>query len=299
MLKTRLVALTTLAMLAFAANSLLCRAALKDTAIDPASFTGVRLLSGAVALYTLTRWQAGPDASIRRFAATWTSALLLFIYAAGFSFAYIHLSAATGALLLFAAVQVTMIGYGLYQGERLSPLQVAGMVIALVGLVYLLSPGLTAPQPAGSALMILAGVAWGAYSLRAKGVEDPIGVTAGNFLRAVPLTLLLSLLFIESISFDKAGLGYAIASGALASGAGYAIWYAVLPWISASNAATIQLSVPVIATFAGSLLLAEPITLRLLVASLTILGGVAMVIRKNPRASPELIIHTDRRTDLC
>ena len=280
----RLIALTALAMLAFAANSLLCRAALKDTEIDPASFTSVRLLAGAVALYILTRWRAGAGAGIKKIAGNWTSALLLFTYAAGFSFAYIHLSAATGALLLFAAVQVTMIGYGLYHGERLSPLQVAGVITALVGLVYLLSPGLTAPQPVGSALMIMAGVAWGAYSLRAKGAADPIGVTTGNFLRAVPFTLLLSLLFIESNSLDRAGLGYAVASGALASGAGYAIWYAVLPWISASNAATIQLSVPVIATFAGALLLSEPITLRLLTASMAILGGVTMVIHSSPRA---------------
>ena len=280
----RLGALTTLAMFAFAANSLLCRAALKDTDIDPASFTSVRLLSGAIALYILAQWQAGPTTGIRKVAGNWTSALLLFTYAAGFSFAYIHLSAATGALLLFAAVQVTMIGYGVYRGERLTPRQMAGILTALAGLVYLLSPGLTAPQPMGSVLMIAAGVAWGAYSLRARGTDDPIGVTTGNFLRAVPLTLLLSLLFMESIALDSGGLSYAIASGALASGVGYAIWYAVLPWISASNAATIQLSVPVIATFAGALLLAEPVTLRLLIASLTILGGVALVIHSSPGA---------------
>ncbi len=270
----RIIVLTTLAMLAFAGNSLLCRLALQDTAIDAASFTSIRLVSGAMVLCLIVAVRRNLPAG----KGNWPSALALFAYAAGFSFAYISLPAATGALLLFGAVQATMIGFGLYAGEWLQSAQWLGLVLALAGLVGLLLPGLSAPPLAGSLLMLGAGVAWGIYSLRGKGAGDPTRVTSGNFLRSVPLALVMSLLLPDQAVFDSAGFWYAVASGALASGMGYAIWYRVLPALKATNAATLQLSVPVIAAVGGVLLLGEPITPRLLLASVAILGGIALVI---------------------
>lgn len=273
--------LTTLAMIAFAGNSLLCRAALKDTGIDPASFTAIRLASGALILFLV----ATAVRHARSGAGNWPSALALFAYAAGFSFAYVSLPAATGALLLFGAVQATMIGHGLWRGERFRGAQWLGLALALAGLVGLLLPGLTAPPLAGSLLMLGAGVAWGVYSLRGRGAGDPTRVTAGNFLRAAPIAALLSLATLDRAGLDPAGVGYAVASGALASGIGYAIWYAVLPALKATAAATVQLSVPVIAALGGVLMLGEPFTLRLALASAAILGGIALVIlEKRPGA---------------
>ncbi len=263
-------------MVAFAGNSLLCRIALKHTTIDPASFTTIRLVSGAVMLWLLVRCFRAKGVG----GGNWVSATALFAYAAGFSFAYVSLPAATGALLLFGAVQATMIGYGIWNGERLQGLRFAGLVLALGGLVGLLSPGLSAPPLPGSVLMLGAGVAWGIYSLRGGGVADPTRVTAGNFLRAVPLAVGLSSLMSEGATLDSVGVGYAVASGALASGMGYAIWYAVLPAMKATNAATVQLSVPLIAALGGIVFLGEAATLRLLLASAAILGGIALVIRK-------------------
>lgn len=208
----------------------------------------------------------------------WPSALALFAYAAGFSFAYVSLPAATGALLLFGAVQATMIGYGVWAGERLLKLQLVGLMLAFGGLVGLLLPGLSAPPLSGALLMMGAGIAWGIYSLRGKGAGDPLKVTTGNFLRAAPIAAALSLYMLQGASVDSAGLFYAVASGALASGLGYAIWYAVLPALKATNAATVQLSVPVIAAAGGVIFLGEPITVHLTLASAAILGGIALVI---------------------
>ena len=274
MSKLRIVGLVALAMIAFAGNSLLCRLALKHTTIDAASFTTIRLLSGAVMLWLVVRMRGGTRAG----AGNWLSALALFAYAAGFSYAYLSLSAASGALLLFGAVQATMISHGLWQGERPRWQQVVGLVLAFGGLVGLLLPGLSAPPLQGAVLMLGAGVAWGIYSLRGRGAGDATRVTAGNFLRAVPIAAALSLLMMGGTALDKAGLLYAIASGALASGLGYAIWYTALPALKATNAATIQLSVPVIAAVGGVIFLGEAITLRLALASMAILGGIALVI---------------------
>jgi drug/metabolite transporter (DMT)-like permease len=270
----RIIALTSLAMIAFAGNSLLCRVALKHTGIDAASFTAIRLISGAVMLWLVVRMRGGTYAG----GGNWLSAFALFVYAAGFSFAYVSLPAATGALLLFGAVQATMIGHGVWKGERLLRLQLAGLLLALGGLVGLMLPGLSAPPLYGSALMLGAGIAWGVYSLRGKGAGDPTRVTAGNFLRAVPITAALSILMVNGTSLDNAGFWYAVSSGALASGIGYAIWYTALPAMKATNAATVQLSVPVIAALGGIVFLGEPITLRLVLASVAILGGIALVI---------------------
>jgi drug/metabolite transporter (DMT)-like permease len=274
MFYARIIPLTSLAMIAFAGNSLLCRAALKHTSIDAASFTTIRLISGAVMLSLVVRMRRGT----RIDGGNWLSAFALFAYAAGFSFAYVSLPAATGALLLFGAVQATMISHGIWTGERLRRLQLIGLMLAFGGLVGLLLPGLSAPPLYGSVLMLGAGVAWGVYSLRGKGAGDPTRVTAGNFLRAVPIAAALSLLMLNGASLDNAGFWYAAASGALASGIGYAIWYTVLPALKATHAATVQLSVPVIAAVGGIVFLGEPITLRLVLASVAILGGIVLVI---------------------
>ena len=289
--------LTMLAMLAFAGNSLLCRMALQHTAIDAASFTAIRLLSGAIVLWLVVqmrvrRQQSQPASgeavpqAIAATAGSWGSALALFAYAITFSYAYFSLTAATGALLLFGMVQVTMIGVGLWQGERLGLQQSIGMVFAVGGLVGLLLPGLSAPPLLGAVLMLGAGVAWGIYSLRGKGVGDPTEVTAGNFLRAVPMALLASLLALPWFSPDPAGTVYAIASGALASGLGYAVWYTALRGLAATSAATVQLSVPVIAAVGGTVFLDEAFTLRLALASVAVLGGVALVILKPSAPAP-------------
>ena len=267
--------LIVITMVAFAGNSLLCRLALTETGIDAASFTVIRLASGAFVLGLLA-WLFRRN---QRGRGSWMSAAALFAYAALFSFAYLSLSAATGALLLFGAVQATMIGYGLWSGERLTPVQLGGFVFALSGFVVLLMPGLTSPPLLGALLMIGSGVAWGVYSLRGRGKGDPIRVTAGNFLMAVPFGLVLSLLFLAEARLAPSGVGLAIASGALASGLGYAIWYTVLPGLKATHAATVQLSVPVITALGGVVFLGEMISLRLVLASLAILGGIAVVIR--------------------
>jgi drug/metabolite transporter (DMT)-like permease len=272
---TRILTLTSLAMLAFAGNSLLCRVALNHTSVDPATFTTVRLLSGALALWVIVRSRTG----VRRPAGSWGSALALFAYAAAFSFAYVQLSAASGALLLFGAVQATMILFGLCKGERLHGWQTVGLVAAIGGLVTLLWPGISAPAPL-SAGLILAGIAWGAYSLRGKGAGDPLSATCGNFLRTVPLALLLIASSSPMIRADAKGIGFAIASGALTSGVGYAIWYSALRGLNATGAATVQLSVPVITAIGGSILLGESFTIRLLAASVAILGGIALVVAR-------------------
>lgn len=274
MRRPRLFILVVLTMIAFAGNSLLCRLALRTTQIDPATFTTIRLASGALALWLVVRLRDHAPLG----GGNWISAFALFAYAAAFSFAYVTLSAGTGALLLFGAVQATMIGWGLWSGERLLPRQVGGFVLAFAGLVGLVLPGVSAPSLTGSLLMIGAGIAWGVYSLRGRGGGDATRTTAGNFLRAVPFALGLSGAALASTSIDVAGIACAIASGALTSGVGYAIWYSTLKNLKATHAATVQLSVPVIAAFGGVLLLDEHISLRLILAATAILGGIALVI---------------------
>ena len=268
------IVLTLLSMLAFAGNSLLCRAALSAGRIDAASFASIRIVSGAVVLFSIVRWRDSRSSG----AGSWVSAFALFAYAATFSFAYVSLSAATGALLLFGAVQACMIGFGLYRGERLRLGQGLGLVCALAGLVGLLLRGLSAPPPGGAALMLAAGVAWGIYSLRGQGGGNPLQVTAGNFLRAAAFAVVLSLALWSRASMDWRGLGLAVASGAVTSGLGYVIWYTALPGLKVTSAATVQLSVPVLAALGGIVLLGESASLRLVLASLAILGGIGAVI---------------------
>ena len=276
----RTLLLTALAMLAFAGNSLLCRLALKDTAIDAASFTSLRILSGALTLWLLLRLRSGHRAS----AGSWFAAGALLAYAAAFSFAYLQLDAGVGALLLFGAVQISMLAWGFYRGERFNPLTSAGLLLALGGLLALLLPGASAPALGSALLMLLAGVAWGAYSLLGRGVTDPLAATAGNFLRAVPLALVVSTLLLSNARWDGPGLIYALLSGALTSGIGYAIWYTALRGLRAFQAATVQLSVPILAALAGSLLLDEVLSLRLLLSAIAVLGGIALVLGAKQRA---------------
>ncbi|MCT7329256.1 DMT family transporter [Ralstonia mojiangensis] len=271
----RTVLLTSITMVAFASNSLLCRLALQHAAIDAASFSSIRLVSGAVVLAVLARASAGRAPPAR---ADWAAATMLFLYVAFFSFAYLTLSAGTGALILFGAVQLTMLAAGLRAGERFDALGWAGFALAAGGLVYLVSPGVTAPTPLGAALMTVAGVAWGVYSLRGRGLDNPLAATAGNFLRAAPMALALSLLLYGRAHAGPVGILLALASGALTSGIGYVIWYAALKGLSAIRAAAVQLSVPPIAAFGAVLFLAEPLTPRLAAASAAILGGIALVL---------------------
>lgn len=280
----RLFTLTLLAMIAFAGNSVLCRIALEQTQIDAASFTSVRLISGALILWLLVKIRHANSEG----RGSWLSAFALFIYAAGFSFAYVSLSAATGALLLFGSVQASMIGYGIAKGEQISLLQKVGLGLALVGLAVLFLPGASAPPMFGALLMISAGIAWAIYSLRGKNeLGDPTCITAGNFIRTIPMTLIMGIVLavtysLEKFTADRLGIIYAIASGSLASGLGYALWYAVLPQLKAMTAASVQLSVPVITAMGGAFILYEPITLRVALASAAILGGIAVVIRASP-----------------
>jgi drug/metabolite transporter (DMT)-like permease len=267
--------LTAVAMVAFAANSLLCRLALQEPLIDPASFGSIRLVSGALTLALIARMKSPPSASARP---DWLAAAMLFAYVAFFSFAYLTLSAGTGALILFGAVQITMFSVGLRAGETFRPMAWAGFVLAVAGLVYLVSPGLTAPPLLGAVLMAAAGVAWGAYSLRGRGVTDPLAATAGNFLRATLFALGLSLLLATRAHASATGVVLAIVSGAITSGIGYVIWYAALNGLSAMRAATVQLSVPPLAAFGGALLLSEAVTTRLALSSAAILGGIAIVL---------------------
>lgn len=272
----RLLFLTLLAMLAFAGNSILCRLALKETAIDPATFTAVRIISGAVLLCVA--------AAMRKGSATnqggWFSATALFLYAAGFSFAYTQLPAGTGALLLFGAVQATMIIWGLLRGERLHVGGAIGLALALCGLVGLTWPGVSTPPLLASSSMVAAGIAWGVYSLRGRSIADPLQATAANFLRAVPLAILLSVFLWSRMSLDRNGIVIAIISGAITSGLGYVIWYAVLPELGAIRASIVQLCVPVIAAAAGLAFLKEALTTRLSLAAASILGGVALALLK-------------------
>jgi drug/metabolite transporter (DMT)-like permease len=226
-------------------------------------------------------------ASDIRLGGNWISALALFLYAAAFSFAYVDVAAGTGALLLFGAVQTTMILWGLHKGEHLRAIQIVGLIVAVTGLVVLLFPGLSAPPLIGSILMLGAGIAWGIYSLRGKAAKYPATVTAGNFARAVPFAAALSFIFVPWLHLDLAGVAYAIISGAITSGLGYVIWYSALPGLKASSAATVQLSVPLLTATGGILLLGEPLTLRYLLASVAILGGIALVILEKRRKYAE------------
>jgi len=271
-----------MAMIAFAANSLLCRMALGAGLIDAASFATIRVVAGAVTLMLLAlpRWRVRG-----RKKADVIAVATLFLYMAFFSFAYLSLAAGTGALILFGAVQLTMFTAALHGGERFPPASWLGLTVALSGLVYLVSPGLTAPDPQGAVLMTVAGIAWGIYSLRGRLAADALGSTATNFLYCVPLVAAVSLFALRDVQASPTGVGLAIASGAVASGLGYVVWFAALRGLTASRAATVQLSVPIIAAFGGIVLLAEDVSLRLLIASVATLGGIWIVLAQRDRSA--------------
>jgi drug/metabolite transporter (DMT)-like permease len=273
--------LTATALVAFAANSVLCRMALRNGLADAATFTGVRLVSGAVALSLLLM----ATRTGRRPAGTWRSAVALFAYAAPFSFAYTRLSTGTGALILFGSVQATMIGRDLLRGSRPGAFETAGLALAVTGLVALTAPGLTAPDPLGALLMAIAGGSWGAYSLLGRGVADPLAAATGNFLRSVTFALPLVLLTVATWKMDVRGALLACASGVLASGVGYAVWYAALRGLSSTRAAIVQLLVPVLAAAAGVIILGESVSLRLVVSAMVILAGVGLAVLAPKRAT--------------
>ncbi|MCG8507550.1 MAG: DMT family transporter [Sphingomonadales bacterium] len=273
---SKTILLTIVTLVAFAANSVLTRLALEGGTIDAASFTLIRVSAGAFMLAPLA-WLAGGGSAVMR-AGSWGSAVALFAYAIAFSFAYLTLDAGTGALILFAAVQASMIGIGMVRGEWPRAAEWLGLLTALGGLAYLVSPGLTAPKPEGAALMAVAGIAWGVYSIRGRGSAAPLAETAGNFIRALPFALVSAGLAIGGLNADLRGVLLAVASGALASGLGYAIWYTALRGLSATTAAIVQLAVPVIAALGGVFFIGEAITLRLAIAAIIILGGIAVAI---------------------
>ena len=294
------VSFTILALLAFAANSLLCRLALRGGAIDPASFTVVRLVAGAVMLVVVgmikthrthrTRRTHRTDKTHRTRRTLRTEALLpalmLFVYAAGFSFAYVGVSAGTGALILFGAVQVTMLVVAMARGERLGLIQWAGLAAAVGGITWMVLPGLEAPSPISGALMVTAGAAWGLYSVHGRGSPDPLGQTRRNFILTLPLAAVLGLAWLPRLQASRTGLLLAVISGAVTSGLGYVIWYRALRGLSGVAAALVQLATPVLAAIGGILFLSEPLGSRLVISTLLVLGGIGVAILSKERAAP-------------
>lgn len=289
----RTATLTVIAMVAFAANTLLCRLALAGELIDAAGFMAVRTASGAamLLLIVMPQWRRRG-----RPPGDWRAAGMLALYMVGFSFAYLSVGVGTGAVIFFGVVQLTMFVAAVIAGERFPLPSWAGLALAGSGLVCLVSPGITAPDPLGAGLMVIAGVAWGFYSLLGRGAARPADATANNFLLAVPLVIIAALPFAGDAHVTEPGLKLAVASGAVASGLGYVLWYAALRGLSSSQAATVQLSVPVLAALGGVVLLTEPITLRLLLGGAATLGGIAIVLaQRASAAAPAPIESGDRR----
>lgn len=272
----RILFYTLVSLFAFAGNSVLCRLALGEEAIDAASFTSIRLLSGIIILAVLLKLTSGADSSSSK--GSWSASLMLFIYAVAFSFAYVSLETGTGALILFGLVQMTMISIGLYQGNKLHAMEWFGVLLAFSGLVYLMMPGLGAPSLNGFILMAVAGIAWGIYTLAGKGSTNPINDTAYNFYRTLPFVFVLTLVTFQQAELSNKGILLAILSGALASGLGYAIWYMALKGLSGTQAAVVQLFVPVIAAIGGVVFADEAFSLRLALSALLILGGILAVV---------------------
>ena len=269
---------TGFALAAFAANSVLCRLAIGEATIDAASFSTVRLVSGAATLLPIAALLKARSTSEAR--GDWASATMLFLYASTFSFAYVRLTTGTGALILFGAVQATMIIAALRSGERPALLEWVGLLVALVGLVYLVFPGLTAPSTTGSVLMTAAGISWGIYSLWGRGSLDPVVATSDNFVRSLPFVFAMHVVMLRHLHISPKGALLAVSSGALASGLGYVAWYAALRGLTATRAATVQLSVPVLAALGGVVFLSEDISIRLLLSAAMILGGVGLSVSR-------------------
>ena len=273
---------TTLALVAFAGNSLLCRMALGPSAIDAASFSTIRIISGAICLWLITVvtqrgsvWTQG----------SWLSAVILFVYAIPFSYAYGLLTAGTGALILFGTVQVTMIGGALVEGERPHARQWIGLLVAIAGLVYLLSPGIASPSPIGAGLMTIAGIGWALYSIQGRGAVDPVAQNGGNFVRTLPLLIIVSVLALRLQHVETRGAILAILSGAVTTGLGYAVWYSALRGLTATRAALVQLLVPVITVTGGVIFLREPISSRVVLSAAIVIGGIALALTADERTA--------------
>jgi drug/metabolite transporter (DMT)-like permease len=276
--------LTAFTLVAFAANSLLCRMALGGHLIDPVSFTTLRLVSGALALIPLSLF-AGKSKTPEKPKGSWISGFALFVYAAAFSLAYVSLSTGMGALILFGSVQVTMIGVALKSGENLGALQWLGAAAAFGGLIFLVLPGISAPNPLGALLMCISGIAWGVYSIRGEGVSKPVAMTAGNFTRSTPMAIITSVVAYATVHLDLRGILLALISGVVTSGLGYVLWYKVLRILTTSQASIVQLMVPVLAAYGGVTFLSEQVSVRLIASSALILGGVTLaVIKRKQRA---------------
>lgn len=272
------VVLTGAALVAFAANSVLCRLALGEGLIDAAGFSVIRLLSGALVLLFILK--ANPNKNLQQTTSkgSWSASLMLFVYAVAFSYAYISLDTATGALILFGAVQMTIIVLSILSGHRLILSEVVGVMMAFGGFVYLMLPGITTPSIDGFVLMSIAGIAWGTYTLKGRGSDSPIGDTAYNFFRSVPLVVVLLVITLKDIRLSPEGFFLAVLSGGIASGVGYAIWYMALRGLSAMVAAVVQLLVPVIAALGGVIFVSETISIDLMVSGVLILGGIGVVV---------------------
>ncbi|MCH8274169.1 MAG: DMT family transporter [Armatimonadetes bacterium] len=268
--------LTAVALAAFAGNSLIARVALREGSIDAVGFTALRILGGAGFLWLLIALPKG--GRLPRGSCDWRPAVMLFAYAITFSLAYLELTAGTGALILFGAVQITMIGVGLVTGERFRPRQLAGALVAVGGLVYLTLPGVAAPPLRGAILMAASGVAWGVYSLLGRNVSNAAAATTANFMLAAPLALVSGAAMLPSLELSSSGVWWAILSGAITSGLGYIVWYLALPGLGSLRAGVSQLTVPVIAALGGAALLAEPVTVRLALSAVATLGGVALAV---------------------
>ena len=270
---------TAFTLVAFAANSLLCRTALGGHLIDPVSFTTIRLVSGALALILIIRLSVDSNQP-QQAKGSWGSGLALFAYAAAFSLAYVSLSTGMGALILFGSVQVTMISVALKSGEKLGPVQWMGLAAAIGGFIYLVMPGISAPDPLGALLMCISGIAWGVYSIRGKGVSAPVVMTAGNFTRSAPMAIIAAAIAFSSLHLKPFGVLLALVSGIITSGWGYVLWYKALRSLTTTQASAVQLMVPVIAAFGGVAFLSEQVSFRLILGSALILGGVALVVIK-------------------
>ncbi len=269
---------TLLALIAFAGNSIICRLALKEAAIEPALFTSIRLISGAIVLMLIVVMTRKSKKTKSK--GSWFSAAMLFMYAAAFSYAYVSLETGTGALILFGVVQITMIAYSLISGFKMSTIEWVGIVLALCGFLYLMLPGAKAPSLYGFILMTISGIGWGVYSIKGKTTKNPLQDTAYNFLRTIPFLLLLLYFLFQESNATTTGILLALFSGIVTSGLGYFIWYAALKGLTTVQASVVQLFVPVLASLGGLILVKEAISLRLIVASLLILGGILLLIVK-------------------
>lgn len=268
--------LTGFALIAFAANSVLGRLALGEKTIDASGFTVIRLLSGAIVLLAILKISNNKSTSPTK--GSWSASLMLFIYAVAFSFAYVTLDTGTGALILFGSVQITMILLSLISGNRLHITEWGGVSLAFIGFVYLMLPGVTTPSIMGFVLMTIAGIAWGIYTLKGRASANPLMDTTYNFLRTIPLIIILTIVTFHDIHLSADGILLAVLSGGIASGIGYTIWYIALGGLSITKAAVVQLLVPVIAALGGVIFVSEPITFRLTISATMVLGGILMVV---------------------